>query len=180
MKNGWVDAVIVGADRICANGDTANKIGTYGLAILAAEHDIPFYVAAPSSTVDLTLSSGEQIPIESATPRSFSASPSVDLRARHHRGEQGFRHAHQGRRLRDATGARASDDDQAQGGGYSFRCVVPHDAPGISVYNPAFDVTPANYITAFITENGVIRPEPTSRPRSRSRAWARARCTKSS
>jgi methylthioribose-1-phosphate isomerase len=64
MKQGKVDAVVVGADRIAANGDTANKIGTYMVAVLAKEHDIPFYVAAPITTLDLTLASGEQIPIE--------------------------------------------------------------------------------------------------------------------
>ena len=72
MKNGWGDAVIVGADRICANGDTANKIGTYGLAVLAKEHGIPFYVAAPTSTVDLTMGSGEQIVIEERDPRELT------------------------------------------------------------------------------------------------------------
>ena len=64
MKGGKVDAVVVGADRIAANGDTANKIGTYMVAVLAREHEIPFYVAAPLTTLDLSLSSGEQIPIE--------------------------------------------------------------------------------------------------------------------
>ena len=64
MKSGKVDAVVVGADRIAANGDTANKIGTYMVAVLAREHDVPFYVAAPLTTLDLSLSSGEQIPIE--------------------------------------------------------------------------------------------------------------------
>jgi methylthioribose-1-phosphate isomerase len=69
MREGRVQAVITGADRIAANGDTANKIGTYGVALLAAAHDIPFYVAAPSSTFDLSLSSGDQIPIEERDPR---------------------------------------------------------------------------------------------------------------
>ncbi len=69
MKQGKVDAVVVGADRIAANGDTANKIGTYMVAVLAREHGIPFYVAAPVSTVDLQLATGEQIPIEERDPR---------------------------------------------------------------------------------------------------------------
>jgi methylthioribose-1-phosphate isomerase len=69
MKSGKVDVVVVGADRIAANGDTANKIGTYMVAVLAKEHGIPFYVAAPMTTLDLTLSSGEQIPIEERDPR---------------------------------------------------------------------------------------------------------------
>ena len=68
MKEGRVDGVVVGADRIAANGDTANKIGTYGVAVLAAAHKIPFYVAAPSSTFDLSLPTGDQIPIEERNP----------------------------------------------------------------------------------------------------------------
>ena len=103
------DAVIVGADRIAANGDTANKIGTYGLAILARHHGVPFYVAAPSSTFDLTLPTGVQIPIE--------------LRAR------------------------------AEIAEFNGKKCVPDDA---SVFNPAFDITPAELITAHITEKGVF------------------------
>lgn len=111
MSQGRVNAVIVGADRIAANGDTANKIGTYSVAILAKEHGIPFYVAAPSSTFDFSLDSGDGIPIEYRDPREVT---------------HGF-----GRET----------------------------APtGIEVFNPAFDVTPARYITAFVTERGVIRP----------------------
>ncbi len=106
MKQGLVDAVIVGADRICANGDTANKIGTYALAIAANYHHVPFYVAAPSSTIDVTLAAGNQIPIE-------------------------FR-------------------DGAE--------VANYQSFSPNVYNPAFDVTPAALINAFITEKGVIRP----------------------
>jgi methylthioribose-1-phosphate isomerase len=111
MREGKVQAVIVGADRIAANGDTANKIGTYSVAVLAAAHDIPFYVAAPSTTFDLTIDSGEQIPIEQRAAEEIT---------------HGF-----GRQT----------------------------APtGISVYNPAFDVTPARLIKAIITERGVIEP----------------------
>ena len=69
MKEGRVQLVVVGADRIAANGDTANKIGTYGVALLAAAHGIPFYVAAPSSTFDLSLPTGDDIPIEQRDPR---------------------------------------------------------------------------------------------------------------
>ncbi|GAW32213.1 Methylthioribose-1-phosphate isomerase, partial [Carboxydocella sp. JDF658] len=72
MRRGMVDLVIVGADRITANGDVANKIGTYGLAVLAKENKIPFYVAAPYSTVDLTLASGDDIPIEERDPREIT------------------------------------------------------------------------------------------------------------
>jgi methylthioribose-1-phosphate isomerase len=111
MKAGKVDCVIVGADRIAANGDTANKIGTYGVAVLAKEHGIPMYVAAPTSTVDLSLNSGEEIPIEERDPEEVTTI-------------RGMRIA----------------------------------APGVGVANPAFDVTPQRYITAIITENGVVRP----------------------
>jgi methylthioribose-1-phosphate isomerase len=111
MRRYKLDAVIAGADRVAANGDTANKIGTYGLAVLARHHGIPFYVAAPSSTFDLSLRDGSQIPIEE----------------------------------------RARKEIAQQDG----RQVVPHDA---AVFNPAFDVTPAELITAFITEKGVLKP----------------------
>ncbi|OIQ58331.1 methylthioribose-1-phosphate isomerase [Moorella thermoacetica] len=111
MARGWVQAVIVGADRITANGDVANKIGTYGVAILAREHGIPFYVAAPASTFDLSLSGGEQIPIEERDPAEVSH--------------------------------------------FGLRPTAPE---GIGIFNPAFDVTPYRYVTAIITEKGVIRP----------------------
>jgi methylthioribose-1-phosphate isomerase len=111
MKEGRVQLVIVGADRIAANGDTANKIGTYGVAVLAKAHGIPFHVAAPSSTFDLSLNSGASIPIEQ-------------------------------RDLREVT----------QGFG---RQTAPD---GVRVYNPAFDVTPAELIAGIVTEKGIIRP----------------------
>ena len=111
MREGRVQAVVVGADRIAANGDTANKIGTYGVAVLAAHHQVPFYVAAPSSTFDFAIASGDEIPIEHRDAREIT---------------HGF-------------GRQTAPD-------------------GIQVYNPAFDVTPADLIAAFITERGVIRP----------------------
>ena len=111
MREGRVQAVITGADRIAANGDTANKIGTYGVAVLAQAHGIPFYVAAPRSTFDLTLDSGDQIPIEQRDPREVT----------HGFGQQ----------------------------------TAPE---GVQVYNPAFDVTPAQLIRAIVTERGVITP----------------------
>ena len=111
MRQGKIKRVVVGADRIARNGDTANKIGTSMIAILAKEHKIPFYVAAPRSTFDFSIPTGKQIPIEE----------------------------------------RASEEI-TQGLG---RRIAPY---GVGVYNPAFDVTPAQYITAFITERGVIRP----------------------
>jgi methylthioribose-1-phosphate isomerase len=111
MKEQRVQLVIVGADRIAANGDTANKIGTYGVALLAQAHKIPFYVAAPSSTFDLSISDGSAIPIEERDPREIT-----------------------------------------QGLG---KTTAPE---GISVYNPAFDVTPAALISGIITERGLIRP----------------------
>ncbi len=110
MKLGKVQCVIVGADRIASNGDTANKIGTYGVSILAKEHGIPFYVAAPVSTFDLSIKSGNDIPIEERSPEEVT---------------HGF-------------GKRTAPE-------------------GVSVFNPAFDVTPAKNITAIITEKGVIK-----------------------
>ena len=109
MQAGKIDAVITGADRIAANGDTANKIGTLGVSILAKYYGVPFYIAAPSSTFDLSLDSGKKIPIEQ-------------------------RGAEEVRCIRDLA-------------------IAPVD---ISVYNPAFDVTPATNITAIITEKGMI------------------------
>ncbi len=111
MREGRIQSVVVGADRIAANGDTANKIGTYGVAILAAYHHVPFYVAAPSSTFDFAITNGQQIPIE-------------------HR---------DGREITHGFGRQTAPD-------------------GIKVYNPAFDVTQAELIAAFITEKGVIWP----------------------
>jgi methylthioribose-1-phosphate isomerase len=111
MKSKRVDLVIVGADRIAANGDTANKIGTYALAVLARHHGVPFYVAAPSSSFDLALPSGQAIPIEQRDPQEVRA-------------PQGVMFA----------------------------------PPEVPVWNPAFDVTPAELITAIICEKGVIQP----------------------
>lgn len=110
MRRGGVDAVVVGADRIAANGDVANKIGTYSLAVLAHENEIPFYVAAPTSTMDLSLPSGDSIPIEER--------PAAEVT--------------------HVAGTR----------------IVPD---GIAVLNTAFDVTPHRYVTAIITEVGVLR-----------------------
>ncbi|KAI4997700.1 methylthioribose-1-phosphate isomerase [Hordeum vulgare subsp. vulgare] len=112
MNNGQVQAVIVGADRIAANGDTANKIGTYNLSIAAKHHGVQFYVAAPVTSIDLSLPSGKQIVIEERSPKELLNSE----------------------------------------GGLGKQVA----ASGISVWNPAFDVTPANLITAIITEKGVI------------------------
>jgi methylthioribose-1-phosphate isomerase len=109
LKTGGVGAVVVGADRIAGNGDTANKIGTYGIAVLARENKVPFYVAAPISTLDLSISSGDQIPIEE-------------------RSQEEVTHM---------WGKRISADVRAA--------------------HPAFDVTPARFITAIITERGVAR-----------------------
>ncbi|WP_426451928.1 S-methyl-5-thioribose-1-phosphate isomerase [Paenibacillus sp. S-38] len=110
MAKGWVQAVIVGTDRVAANGDVANKIGTYSVAVLAKAHGIPFYVACPMSTIDLNTPTGADIPIEE-------------------------RH----------------EDEITQGFG-------KRTAPaGVKVYNPAFDVTPNEYVTAIITEKGVVR-----------------------
>ncbi len=112
MKNRMVDVVVVGADRIAANGDAANKIGTYTLALAAYVHDIPFYVAAPLSTIDLSIESGLEIPIEERDPEEIAVVNGESL------------------------------------------C-----AEGIRFYNPAFDVTPAPYITGIITEKGIAQPD---------------------
>ncbi|MDJ1183491.1 S-methyl-5-thioribose-1-phosphate isomerase [Roseofilum casamattae] len=112
MQQGLIDAVVVGADRISANGDTANKIGTYGVAIAARTHNIPFYVAAPLSTVDFKLSHGQEIPIE----------------------ERDIKEVYQVGETR----------------------ITPE---GADYYNPAFDVTPAEFITAIITEKGAVAPQ---------------------
>jgi methylthioribose-1-phosphate isomerase len=111
MKQGLIHAVVVGADRIAANGDTANKIGTYSVAIAAKAHNIPFFVAAPLSTVDFELADGSQIPIEEREPTEIYQVGDTIL-----------------------------------------------TPTGVDFYNPAFDVTPAELITAIITENGVFAP----------------------
>jgi len=161
MRNGWVDAVIVGADRICANGDTANKIGTYGLAVLAKEHGIPFYVAAPSSTVDLTISDGSKIEIEERDPRevegftvsgffepdSADAARAFDLLTKEGAYRVPLTKGHE-------------MVIERKGGAYGFDAWFKMTPPGVEIYNPAFDVTPAEYITAIITERGVVRPDP--------------------
>ncbi|MEE2640703.1 MAG: S-methyl-5-thioribose-1-phosphate isomerase [Planctomycetota bacterium] len=111
MREGRVQAVVTGADRIARNGDSANKIGTYGVACLARAHDVPFYIAAPTTTFDLSIESGDLIPIEE-------------------RAAEEITHGH-GKQTAPA---------------------------GVQVYNPAFDVTPAELIEAIITERGVIHP----------------------
>jgi methylthioribose-1-phosphate isomerase len=110
MRAGRIQAVVVGADRIAANGDFANKIGTYNVAILAREHGIPFYCAAPWSTIDTATPTGDAIPIEERAA----------VEVTHHGGKQ----------------------------------LTPH---GVGICNPAFDVTPAKYVSAIITERGVLR-----------------------
>lgn len=110
MSKGMIDAIIVGCDRVAANGDTANKIGTYGVAVLAKHHNIPFYIAGPTSTIDMNAKTGDDIPIEERNELEVSC---------------GF-----GRRT----------------------------APeGVKVFNPAFDVTPSELITAIITEKGILK-----------------------
>jgi methylthioribose-1-phosphate isomerase len=111
LSRGEVDLVLFGADRIAANGDTANKIGTYGKAVVARENDVPVYVAAPTSTIDFALPTGAKIPIEERSPQEV-----LHL------------------------------DGQL---------IAPKESPA---RNPAFDVTPAKYITGFITERGIVKP----------------------
>ncbi|MFB6467756.1 S-methyl-5-thioribose-1-phosphate isomerase [Cytobacillus sp. Hz8] len=110
MQKGWVQAVMVGCDRVAANGDVANKIGTYGVALLAKAHHIPFFVAAPMSTIDLQTKTGEEIPIEE-------------------RGSE---------EITNSFGKQTAPN-------------------GVKVFNPAFDVTPNNLITAIITERGIVK-----------------------
>jgi methylthioribose-1-phosphate isomerase len=110
MRQGLIDAVIVGADRIARNGDVANKIGTYPVAVLARTHEIPFYVAAPISTLDLSIPNGSEIPIEQRDPSEVTSFGGVR--------------------------------------------VVPEE---VTAFNPAFDVTPNEYVTAIITERGIAR-----------------------
>jgi methylthioribose-1-phosphate isomerase len=144
MRDGKIDMVITGADRIAANGDAANKTGTYGLSVLAKAHGIPFYIAAPSSTFDLKTKTGKDIPIEqrSADEIRFigGVSPSTWFDSAHHRSL--------------GTGTKPFDwFDKAHHGQAQGRQVAPD---GVDIYNPAFDVTPAENITAIITERGVI------------------------
>lgn len=111
MRQAKVDVILVGADRICASGDFANKIGTYGLAVLARHHGVPFYCAAPWSTVDVALAEGDLIPIEQRSPAEVTR--------------------------------------------MAGRPTAPE---GTVVLNPAFDVTPARYVTGFITDRGIVQP----------------------
>ena len=117
MRQAKVDVVLVGADRICANGDFANKIGTYGLAVLARHHGVPFYCAAPWSTVDASLADGDLIPIEQREPDEVTT--------------------------------------------LAGRPIAP---AGTAALNPAFDVTPARYVTGYITDRGLLQPPFTAAP----------------
>ncbi|MDR1421746.1 MAG: S-methyl-5-thioribose-1-phosphate isomerase [Coriobacteriales bacterium] len=159
MASGWVDLVLVGADRICANGDTANKIGTLGVAILAQHYGIPLYICAPTSTVDLGLAEGNRIPIEQRDPRElegFTVSGAI---------LPDDANTSQALDLLTASGAREltmKDGHQMsverKGGAYAFDGWFKMTPPGVQVYNPAFDVTPAELITGIITERGLIAP----------------------
>ena len=159
MKSEAVDLVVVGADRIAANGDTANKIGTYSLAVLAKEHGIPFYVVAPTSTVDLRKEDGSRIDIEERdsqevegvamsalfrppNPGSMSAWASLTVE-----GPYGFEFD-RGHML---SVTQKGDTFQLDGW---FKT----SPANVEVFNPAFDVTPAELITAIVTENGVVEP----------------------
>ena len=111
MQQGKIDIIIVGCDRVAANGDTANKIGTYSVAVLAKAHEIPFYIAGPVSTIDYEIAEGAGIPIEERRSEEIT---------------EGF-------------GKRTAPEN-------------------VHVYNPAFDVTPHELITGFITEKGIVEP----------------------
>ncbi|MDY0088629.1 MAG: S-methyl-5-thioribose-1-phosphate isomerase [Coriobacteriia bacterium] len=160
MKAGEVDAVIVGADRIAANGDVANKIGTYGLAVLAHEHKIPFYVAAPTSSIDLTIASGEEIEVEVRDPAEVAGVTASGIF------EPDSKEACQAFDSLTESGSYTMPMTRGhqmqlsrKGGGYQFDGWFQVAPPGVEIFNPAFDLTPAKYITAIITENGVARPE---------------------
>lgn len=158
MRHGWVQAVIVGADRIAANGDVANKIGTYGLAVLAKEHGIPFYVAAPTSTVDLTLASGEDIIIEERDSREvtgFTVSGIIEPRSPQESGALNTLTKGGPYALGMTKGHQM--EVSRKGGGFQFDAWFRIAPPDVEVYNPAFDVTPAEYVSAIITERGVTR-----------------------
>jgi len=156
MQGGGVDAVIVGADRIAANGDTANKIGTYGLAVLCKEHGIPFYVAAPTSTVDLTLPDGDGIVIEERDPREVTGVSFAGVVEPHTPQESAALDALTKDGTWEVPLARGHVMDiTRKGGAYQVDGWARIAPPDVEVYNPAFDVTPARFITAIITENGV-------------------------
>lgn len=160
MRNGWVDAVVVGADRICANGDTANKIGTYGVACLAEKHGVPFYIAAPASTFDLSLSEGSQIEIEERDPREiegFTVSGTLDPQDPLMADALDRLTAAGTCELPMSKGHHMQID--RKGGGYAFDAWFKNTPTHVECYNPAFDVTPGSMITGFITEKGVITPD---------------------
>jgi methylthioribose-1-phosphate isomerase len=160
MRAGWVDAVVVGADRIAANGDTANKIGTYGLAVLCKEHGVPFYVAAPTSTIDLTLPNGDDIVIEERDPREVLGVTFSGVIEPHTPAETTALDALTREGAWEMPVARGHVMDiSRKGGAYQIDGWVRVAPPGVEVYNPAFDVTPASFITAIVTENGVARPD---------------------
>ena len=144
MRKGKIDLIIVGTDRTVRNGDVANKIGTYPLAVLAKEHGIPFYVAAPTSSIDLSIPTGDEIPIEERDPSevthiygriSYCEGSAEDESCENERGQKG------------KNVPRVS---------WGAVRIAPE---GVAVRNMAFDVTPARYITAIITEKGIFRPE---------------------
>jgi len=160
MGEGLVDAVVVGADRICANGDTANKIGTYGLAILAKEHGIPFYIAAPSTTFDLELAEGKQIEIEVRDQKEIegiTVSGTFDATTPEISAAFDKMTAQGPAELPLSKGHHMSI--ARKGGGFSFDGWFKNTPTHVSCFNPAFDVTPAKYIKGYITERGVITAE---------------------
>lgn len=123
-----VNAIVVGADRVAANGDTANKIGTYGLAVLAKHHGVKFLVAAPLTTIDLATKSGADIVIEQ-------------------------------RPASEVTSIKGPRQEDANNGNLTLETICTA-APGINVWNPAFDITPADLIHGVITEKGVVEKGP--------------------
>ncbi|MCL1891204.1 MAG: S-methyl-5-thioribose-1-phosphate isomerase [Coriobacteriia bacterium] len=156
MAKGWVDAVFVGADRICANGDVANKIGTLSLAILAKHHNIPFYVCAPSSTIDAETKTGAEVDIEQRDPRELAGFTATGVILP--------QNAQQTTAFDILTEAGLCELTlrngqqlalERKGGAYAFDAWFATTPSGVQIYNPCFDITPAELITGIITEDGV-------------------------
>jgi len=159
MAKGWVDVVLVGADRICANGDAVNKIGTLSLAVLARHYGIPLYICAPTSSIDPATACGADVAIEQRDPRELAGFTATGVILPQDAAQtQAF----------DLLTAQGSCELtlrsgqqlalQRKGGAYSFDAWFASTPPGVQIYNPCFDVTPAELITGIITETGLITP----------------------
>ena len=163
MAKGWVDAVFVGADRVCANGDSANKIGTLNLAVLAKHYGIPFYVCAPTTSIDAATRDSSGVPIEQRDPRELAGFTATGIIL-----PQGAKQTAALDMLTDMPTDEGSCElnlrngqqlsIKRKGGAYAFDAWFASTPPGVQIYNPSFDVTPAELITGIITENGLALP----------------------